>query len=276
MKAFILALWLSVFPVVHTANAMSAAITTANTIPTATAGLSPEKQGDGFYAMRNMIMPADKAIANINSAIDAYKIALESGSIKPVILVKYIDACDFKNRYLIKIQIQKITAYEALIKRFEPLGKNFSGKKEYNYVMAILWGRRGEITQNITDNSNKNVAEKIKFYGEALYKIDKSYKGYFACKLLGRVHFLSPNIPFVMGWPDKNKSKAYLEEVVKADPKNTEAKFFLADTLWALGDTKTARTMFREVINSVPRKNSRYYDLMSIKECKEKMKILKI
>ena len=264
MKAFILAMWFSVFPAAHAAVP---APMTASAVE-----ISAEQQGDMYMGSSDGIVSPDEAVKNINLAIGKYGEALGPQKATGKLVEKYVSACDFKYRYFTPAEDKK-KDYETLIQRFEPLGKRLSGTKQYNYVMALLWGRRGEITQNVYDNSNKPVAEKIKFYGEALYAQDKTYHGYFACKILGRVHYLSPNIPFMMPWPDKNKSKAYLEELVKGDPGNTEGKMFLSDTLKATGDKKTAKKLLRQVVASVPRKGSRFYDTLAIKQSNERLNI---
>ncbi len=262
--ALFMALWMTIFPAAHPA------------MPGEGEQLKAEIQGDRFYAMSNSITGREKAAHNIKTAIDSYEKALGSGAIKKAVLVKYVRACDFKYRYLTETTAEKKKAYEAMIKRFEPLGVRLKGTKEYNYAMALLWGRRGEITQDVMDNANKDIAEKIKKYAEALYGMDKAYEGYFACKILGRIHYIAPNIPFVLGWPDKGKSKAYLEEVMKGNPENSEAKMFLADTLWALGEKKKAKRLYREVSRAEPGKGSWFYDSRAIKLCNIRMKKLAI
>jgi hypothetical protein len=300
MKIFFLAVWFAVFTVVYayasvpaptltpaqtpaqtpasvpmfTSVPISASASTSAPVstsaPAPVAELSAEQQGDAYMASSDSIFAAGDAVKNIDLAIAKYENALETRKITGKLLVKYVGACDFKYRYF-TAATEKKKDYEALIKRFEPQGGKMSGSKQYNYVMALLWGRRGEITQNIYDNSNKAVAEKIKYYGEALYAEDKTYHGYFACKILGRVHYLSPNIPFMMPWPDKNKSKAYLEELVKGDPGNTEGKMFLADTLKLAGDKKTAKKLLTQIAASVPRKGSWFYDTLAIKQSNERL-----
>ncbi|PKL92090.1 MAG: hypothetical protein CVV21_04900 [Candidatus Goldiibacteriota bacterium HGW-Goldbacteria-1] len=235
-----------------------------------------EIDGDKYFTAGKTSFRADKSIKSINSAIASYDKALGGGKINPAIMVKYVDACDFKHRYFTKKSSDKKKAYEALIKRFESSDKKLLKTAEYNYVMALLWGRRGEITQNVMDNSNKDVAEKIKFYGEELYRIDKNYSGSFACKILGRLHYMSPNIPVFFGWPDKNKSKSYLTEFLKANPADTEGGMFLADTLWEMGDTKGAKELYIKTAAFIPDKENRYYAKASVKAHKKRMKKLNI
>jgi len=265
MKKIFVILLLAVSPVI-----LTAAITE-------TTASGADKQGDRYFALRNAIKQPDKALANINLAIDPYKKAFEADKTNPVSMLKYAMASDFKYRYLTTgTSKEKKAVYEALIAQFEPLGKKLSGTKEYNYVMALLWGRRGEITQNTYDTANKAVVENIKKYAEALYAIDRTFEGYFACKILGRIHYISPNIPIFMTWPDRKRSKAYLEEMIKGDPGNTEGKMFLADTIWAAGDRKTATKLYREVVSLPPSNDNWFYDTRAIKMCAERMKELRI
>jgi hypothetical protein len=235
-----------------------------------------ERQGDMYYAARNKIKDTDKAIANIDLAAGNYLKAFDTGAPNAALLYKYIKARDFKYRFLTGTKEEKKTEYERLIGKYELFKVQFSGTKEFNYTMAILWGRRGEITEDTFDASNKDIVENIKKYAEALYGIDRKFEHYAACKILGRIHYIAPNVPFMLTWPDRIKSKTYLEEMIKGDPGNSEGRMFLADTVWDTGDRKTAEKLYSQVVSSLPRKNFWFYDTRAIKFCDARMKTLQI
>jgi cytochrome c-type biogenesis protein CcmH/NrfG len=94
--------------------------------------------------------------------------------------------------------------------------------------------------------------------------------------ILGRLHYKSPNIILILTWPDKNKAKAYIEEVLAARPDNLEAKMFLADIIWDIGDREAAKKLYREVVNSKPKQTEYYYDSNAITDTAARMKELEI
>lgn len=244
--------------------------------PREKAVLGFEKQGDAYFAMCNEIRSPDEAVKNIDLAAKNYLKAFKSGKPDAVRLFKYIKARDFKYRFLYGTTQQRKAEYERLIKKYEPLNSKFSNTKEFNYSMAVVWASRGEITRDTFDMSNKEIAEKIKKYGEALYGMDKSFEDYSACRILGRLHYIAPAVPLILPWPDREKSKSYLEEAIKYSPVNTEAVFFLADTIWDMGDKKRAEKLFKQVRDAEPRKDFWYYDVWAAKQSAERMKKLGI
>lgn len=244
--------------------------------PQETAAIAFEEQGDKYYSLCNAIRNADAAVKNMDLAAGNYLLAFESGKPDAVRLYKYIKARDFKYRFLYGTTQEKKAEYERLIKKYEPFKSRFSGTKEFNYSMAVVYASRGEITRNTFDMSNKTIAENIKKYGEALYRIDKTFEDYSACKILGRTHYIAPAVAFILPWPDRKKSRSYLEEAVKNNPGNTEARFFLADTVWDTGDKATAAKLYKQVLNGTPRKDFWYYDVRAAKQAAERMKELRI
>lgn len=240
------------------------------------AELKAEKPGDKYYSLRNTITQTAAALVNIDLAIGPYKKVFEADMSNPAALFDYFKAADFKYKYLVASVQERKDFYDDLIKEVEPLGEKLSGTKEYNFVMALTWGRKGELTSNVLEAANEGVVDKIKKYAEALYGIDKAFDGYVAGIILGRLHYKSPNIIFVLTWPDKNKSLVYLQEFMKANPKSLEGKMFLADTIWDIGDRETAKKLYREVAGSKPGKDDWFNDTRVLNLCGDRMKELQI
>ena len=226
-----------------------------------------EKEGDKYFSLRNSITDTAANLVNMEQAISNYKLAFEADKNNEKLLLKYGKALDFKCRFLTPDSDRK-SSYEALVAQFEPYGKSMSQTKEYNYLMSLFWGQRGDYTPNVLEAAKEGVGDKIKFYSEALYGMDKSFEDYAACTILGRLHFKAPYIVFIMTWPDKSKSRAYLEEVHKGVPDDPQASHFLADTYWDLGLKDEAVKLLKEAINAQPRKTDWYYDTAAIGKAK--------
>jgi tetratricopeptide (TPR) repeat protein len=236
----------------------------------------PENEGDRAFSMRNSITDTAADLVNLDSAVSGYKQALDADRTNEKLLLKYAKALDFKYRYLTGTAEEKKVRYEELSREFEKYGQTMGKTIEFNFVMALFWARRGDLTQNVLEAAKEGVADKIRSYAETVYNMDKTFEDYAACLILGRLHYKSPNIVFVLIWPDKNRSKQYLEEIYKALPDDTETKFFLADTCWELGNKDAAIKLYREVSGAAPRADHWYYDTMSIGECRDRIKELGI
>ena len=236
----------------------------------------PVKAGDACFNLRNSITDTAADLINMDKAIAYYKEAFDADKTDGKLLLKYAKALDFKYRYLTGTAEEKKAKYEDLSREFEQYGASMGKTKEYNFVMALMYARRGDLTPNVLEAAKEGVADKIKNYAEAVYNIDRAFEDYASCLILGRLHYKSPNIVFVLTWPDKNKSKDYLEEIYRALPGDTEAKYFLADTYWELGKRDEATKLYKEAAASKPRADHWYYDNLAIEHVKARMEELGI
>jgi hypothetical protein len=235
---------------------------------------SPEQEGDARFARRNSITDTAADLINMLEAVEFYRKAYEHNPADEKLFLKFGKAYDFTYSFLTGTAEEKKKAYETFIAQYGSAGKTITATKEYNYVMAVMWARKGDMTANQLEAAKDGVADTIRKYAEALYNIDKTFEGYAAGHILGRLHYKSPNIVFVLKWPNKNKSREYLEEILKAEPDDTEVKYFLADTLWELDKKEEAKRLYISVSNGAPRREFRYYDNLAIKNCRDRMKEL--
>jgi tetratricopeptide (TPR) repeat protein len=240
--------------------------------------LTGEELGDKYYAERNSVTDTAKAAENIDKAIQCYETALKAGESERL-YYKLALASEFKYGYLVSgenIHQQRWDAYKALVDRLEKFCEGntlCAGSKYMAYSRAIMWGRFGEL-MNPLEAASSGLAGKIRDYSESLLALDPAFNGYAAYALLGRMHCKAPNIPFVLAWPDKNKSKEYLEEYYRHNPDTADAKYFLADTLWDLDLKDRAKELYLQVIKSRPRPGDYFEDINTIEECAARVKEL--
>jgi tetratricopeptide (TPR) repeat protein len=230
------------------------------------------KQGDLYFSKRNVTITAI-AIDNVNKAIEFYKKALDKKE-SEIIFYKLTKAVEFKYSFLLtedKYHQEKWDTYKTLIDKLD----NFCSKNNCNiskhilYSKAILIGRYGEL-MNVMEAATGGIADKIKDYAEKLLNLDSSFEHHAAYIILGRLHFKTPNIVFVLSWPDKNKSKEYLEKYLENEPDSLTGMYFLADTLWEIGEKERAKELYKKVLNAKPRENFYYEDNKAQEEVKVK------
>lgn len=237
-----------------------------------------EKAGDNFFAKRNAVTDTAAALATADSAIEAFRSAYNMKRTDDL-LYKYVRAVDFKYHYLKSgTEEERKKAFKdtlALIADFCSTNTNCAESIKVNYCYMAMWGRYGDLL-DVFAAAGDGIADKVKTYGEKLYLLDKTFKEYAASYALGRLHWKAPNIPFILTWPDKNKSKEYLEEFVKNEPDAPAGKLYLADTLWELGDKEKAKSLFKEVMDAQPRKGDYFEDKWAKDKCAARMKELGI
>ncbi len=238
-----------------------------------TATMTPEQEADKLFDARNTVTDTAKALENADRIIEAYKKLLDAGQTDGLIF-KYVKAVDFKNYSLAVDFEQRKKAFRSLIYYIDKYceGNTLCASSDYlNYCCMTLWGRYGDML-DVIDAATSGIAEKIKDYGERLYASDKAFKDYAAALALGRLHWKAPNIIFIMTWPDKKLSRKYLHEFIMANPGSLTGRFYLADTLWDLGEKEKAIELYKEV-KRTPARRDWYWEDMKAKElCGLRMK----
>ncbi len=221
------------------------------------------KQGDFYFNQRNNITETAKAIENINKAIELYEKALKQKQ-DEIAFYKLTKAIDFKYNFLAvseKFRQEKWDTLKSLIDKINKYCEknNCDDSKYIVYSQAILIGRFGELL-NIMEAASEGVADKVRKYAERLLTLDDAFEHHAAYIILGRLHFKAPNIIFILPWPDKKKSKEYLEKYLQKEPESLTGTYFLADTLYESGEKEMARQIYEKVLNTKPRKDFYYED----------------
>lgn len=231
--------------------------------------------GDKYFEKRNSYKDRQEAVKNIDLAIADYRADYEKFK-SAASLAGLAKAVDFRFYFLdMGTREEKRDAFKAMIDNIEEFMNNNDPVPDIAYAGMVAWGRYGDNIDKI-QAAMDGVADKVKFYGELLNKLDSTYFSHAADVGLGRLHYKAPNIIFVLTWPDKKKSRQYLESAIKDVPRHFTARFYLADTMWELGEKDEAKRIFLEVINDTPRKEFYHEDVFAQSECSKRAKELGI
>jgi tetratricopeptide (TPR) repeat protein len=218
-----------------------------------------EKLGDRAEAQLAKTRDTARAIGLADRALDDYKKAIAIDSADEKLVHKYVKIIEIKYNLLIpdnEMEEEKKKVYSETLSMLERLypGQNNSIYADFDIsLLLILNNINYNIVQAIV------VANRIRDLCEKIYNEDRTFEDYSALAALGRLNYLAPNIPFILGWPDKAKSKQYLEEALKAEPDSLLIKYFLAETLYALNEKERAEEYFREVVSAAPRDDYDYF-----------------
>jgi len=234
-----------------------------------------EKIADRMHVRLAKTQDAKKALELAGEVLDLYKKAIDLNDTDDRLVHKYTRMIELKYNLIIPDgenidERRKVYASALeLLERLHP-GENNSIYARFDMALLLILNNEYYIIfQSIgAVNRTREICEKI-------YSEDKTFEDYSAATVLGRLHFLAPNIPFIMGWPDKNKSRQYLEEAFAANPGSLLIKFFLADTLYALNEKDKALGYFHDVMEAEPRHDINYFQDKKIQHnCGIRMKEL--
>jgi len=239
--------------------------------------LKYERQADAAYKQLAETTDMPKALELAGEAVDNYKKAVGLDESNDALVHKYCMAIQLKYNLIIpdgerESEKQKVYAETlSLLERLHP-GENNSVYANYDTALMLILNAQYYIIFQVIGAVNR-----IHGLCEKVYKQDKSFEDYSAEAALGRLHFLAPDIIFLIGWPDKNESKTFLEEALKDNPDSLLVKFFLAETLYITGEKDEAIKYYREVVAAVPRHGINYFeDRKTQRNCAIRMKELGI
>ena len=214
----------------------------------------PLTTADSLYENRSEIFDSKTILAdsaNIDNAIKLYQKAAEQlpDEQKPEAIWKLLRAYYFKGTYT--------TDDKELKKQIYDNGKNLgvSNLEKYpesigmNFWTAVLYGVWAEEYGKMKA-AREGAAGKIRDYCEKTIKLDSLFADAGGYRILGRVHFKSPKIPLILGWPSKKKAVEYLEKAVALAPDNIMGKQYLAEALYNRGKKDRAISLIQEVIAS--------------------------
>jgi len=199
------------------------------------------ERGDLFFKIRGAHHIKGVPVkANINHAISAYLEAYDAGEPTAELIVKIMHASYYYATYA---EHNKSSRNKALTRALEIGEKGLKAYPEsagINYWLAALWGNWSKVNGRIA-SSRKDVVKKIKAYAERTIELDPLYCEGGGYRTLGRLHFKTPRIPFILPWPRKKKALALLKKAVEAGPDNLTNHLFYAESLIERGKRKEAK-----------------------------------
>jgi hypothetical protein len=231
-----------------------------------------EKQADLAFNRLNRERNIEKAAADCAEAIELYRKAVDLYPANEKLAHKYTLSVDMLNNLLIPFgqkTAEKQKAYDSALALLERLYPGNDNSSYINYDIALMLIGAINYYNFIQAIAAVN---RIKDYAEKIYKADHGFLDYDAEAVLGRIHYLAPNIPFILPWPDKNISRQYLEDAHVHNPGSLLIKLFLADTLYSLGEKETATALYREVRTAKAREDLNYFRDMKVhSDCERRM-----
>ncbi len=122
-----------------------------------------------------------------------------------------------------------------------------------NFWAAISWGLWG-MTHGYIASARKNVAVKIRDYAKVVILLDEKFADGGGYRLLGRLHTLTPKIPFFTGWIDYDRGTQLLQKAYDISRKDPRNALFLGEALLEYGapQREYAISLLREAAEFSP------------------------
>lgn len=211
-------------------------------------------EADAFYNLRAQGFNEKTLLAdstNIDKAIPLYIEVIEnsSGAVKEEAIWKLVRAYYFKGGYATPDRDTRKAIYDKG-KEIAAAGiKEFPESAALHVWMATIWGVWAQ-EYGTLKAARQGVAGKIKDHCEKAIEIDEKFGEAAAYRVLGRLHYEAPKIPFILGWPSKKKAVKYLEKSYEIAPNNAFTKQFLAEALYKQKQKTRAVKLLEEVLET--------------------------
>jgi len=221
--------------------------------PAATSNLYLQK-ADSLYAYRaEGFQPASGLVdtSNINRAIRCYQksLNLADSTMKEKIYWKIMQCFYYKGNYTLNDKKKRKQCFRQGIDIGNRALEMYPNSPGLHFWMGILWGYWSEQVGLLTAG-RKGVAGKVRHHAESLIAIQDTFAEGGAYRTLGRLHFMAPKIPLILGWPSKKKALRYFEKAFSINHENLFTKQYYAEALYDQGEKKQAIQMMKEILDS--------------------------
>lgn len=208
-----------------------------------------EKRAEGASNLRAAPEPIARAIAEYEAAIGARPSDLEASW-------KLMRALYYHGRYVAEDRDEKSETFgqgrdigEAAIDQLAQragAAEDLEGLSVEEIVALLTsqphaapiffwtgahWGLWGEATNKIAA-ARQGVAGRIRDYSYVVIGLDEMYESAGAYRVLGRLHFEAPRIPFITGWIDRQEAVRALERAVELVPEHPLSQLYLVEALY--------------------------------------------
>jgi len=137
------------------------------------------------------------------------------------------------------------------------------------FLGALHWGLWADYFGTIAA-VRAGTAKKIRRLAEMTLAVTPNVDEGGAHRLMGRLHFLTPRIPFITSWVDRKRSVSELEKALAQGPEDPLNLAFLAEAVAEIGkDRERAKELLAAAVSSSPRKGHLIEDLSAIEEAKK-------
>jgi tetratricopeptide (TPR) repeat protein len=130
-----------------------------------------------------------------------------------------------------------------------------------------LWGRtRGKLAA-----AREGVAGTVRDYATAVTALDASAENGGGHRILGRLHFEAPRIPFITGWVSKATAVAELERARAIAPEDLLTQLYLGEALLAADGERRSEALglLRQVAAATPGEEWRIEDGRAIADARK-------
>lgn len=214
---------------------------------------NPFKEGMKWYEQRSA--KADSFLAEpeyINKAIDAFEKAYEQDVNRKQAGLYLLKSYYFKGMFLGLDNNRQKEVFDKGRDLGEKLEERYSDMVEIKFWYAANLGRWAKV-YGFVAAATSGVAKKVRRLSEEIIELDKQYQGGGGYRILAQVHFRSPKIPLLMGWPSDKKALELAKKAMEIEPAHPSNRLLYAELLMNFDRKQEARKHLEFILKMEPR-----------------------
>jgi len=214
---------------------------------------NPYEQGLKYYKLRSAHADSFRADSgNINKAIEAFQTALDQ-NIQPEQSVAYLlQSYYFKAMYTGMSKEQQKAIYDKGFSLGERMMERFPKSVPIKFWYGANVGRWADV-HGFVQAATNGIAKKLRQVCKDIIKLDPTYQGGGGYRILAQVHFHSPNIPLIMGWPSDDRALELVEKAMEVAPDHPTNRMLYAQILLEFNRDEEARKQLEYILDAEPR-----------------------
>lgn len=211
------------------------------------------ERGKKFYEQRHAEADSFRAHStNINRAIEIFKESLQQNT-KPEQSATYLlRSYYFKGMYTGLSDNEKKEIYQKGRDFGEKMMERFPNSVPIKFWYAANIGRWADV-HSFARAATSGVSKKLRRICEDIIENDPQYQGGGGYRILAQVHFYSPHIPIVMGWPSNERALELTEKSLAVDSNHPSNRILYAQILLELDQREEARKQLYKLQQMRPR-----------------------
>lgn len=216
-------------------------------------GQNAFQKGRQFFEMRAAEADSFRAdTANINKAIDAFNEALDRGIQPEQSAVYLLRSYYFKGMFTGMSEDRQKEIYG----RGRTLGEKMMEKFPQSVPIKFWYGAnigRWAKVYGFVKAATNGIAQKLRRVCKDIIDLDPQYQGGGGYRILAQVHFYSPSIPLLMGWPSDEKALKLIEKALDIAPDHPTNRMLYAEILLEFDRNKEAKQQLQYILDMEPR-----------------------
>lgn len=214
---------------------------------------NPFAEGKKWYQQRSVEADSFRAKPKyINNAISSFQEALDKQVQVEQSAEYLLRSYYFKGMYLGLTKDQQKAVYDQGKELGERMMDEFPRSAAIKFWYAANSGRWADV-YGFWAAARDGLAGKLRDICQEIIEIDPEYQGGGGYRILAQVHFHSPKIPLVMGWPSNEKALDLVQKAVELAPDHPTNLLLYAQILLKFDQDKKARTQLQAILDLGPR-----------------------